>query len=192
LPLAVASALGVPLDVVERSVRFPEPPSAIETPPVAVRSEMDERLDVAFGEERPAVDDGPAPLPWGEREVLGPVLVVGAALSVRKLRRPESWRAPVFVRDDLAWPPVASEADQWRVVPVTDGSAWARTPLREVVLWGERVLVDDGRRVFCPMCRKLVGVAELGRDLFRGRDDVLGGGIPSHRLGLPPVRAVLG
>jgi hypothetical protein len=132
-----------------------------------------------------------APEPeYVERRVLGRVLRVGERLAVRHLPRPERWRAPNYVDDDPAWPASASPEDRWQVVPVLEERTIERVALREVVLWGERVLVDEQRRVFCPTCRGLVEVVELGRDLFRGRDDVMGGGIPSHRLGLPPVRTV--
>lgn len=99
--------------------------------------------------------------------------------------RPARWRAPVFVEDDECWPAPATEDTRWHVVPVRQGRDGARVALREVALWGARVLVDEQRRVFCPTCYELIGVVELGRNLFRGDDGVMGGGLPSHRLGLP-------
>ena len=69
------------------------------------------------------------------------------------------------------------------------GRDWARVPLREVTLWGAQVLVDDQRRVFCGVCRQLVAVVELGRNLFRGQDGIAGGGLPSHTLSLPRAQS---
>jgi hypothetical protein len=187
----IAEVLAVPLEVVQRSLR--QVVERVPTPVAALSPSPPEgSVEAAVGALWPAdqpVAEGPAPLPFGG-ETYGRVLVVGLVLSVRKLPRPASWRAPVFVEDDARWPPAPSPEDRWQVEPVSEGGRWERTALREVVLWDERVLVDEDRRVFCPTCRGLVGVVELGRDLFQGRDDVMGGGLPSHRLGLPPARPV--
>jgi hypothetical protein len=185
----IAAALAVPVEVVDRSVRL-APAAVLEAVlPMPVRSEVQSAVDVLWPE--PAgPDEGPAPLPPSERRELGRVLVVGERLAVRKLPRPAAWRAPNYVEDDPAWPASASSEDRWQVVSVHEGRTVERVALRELVLWGERVLVDEDRRVFCPDCRKLLDVVELGRNLFQGQDDLMGGGIPSHRLGLPPVRAV--
>jgi hypothetical protein len=133
----------------------------------------------------------PAPVPEPlEPRVLGRVLRVGERLAVRRLPRPARWRAPNYIEDDLAWPAPVSPEDRWRVMPVSEGRTVERVALREVALWGERVLVDERRRVFCPDCCQLLHAVELGRNLFQGQDDLMGGGIPSHRLGLPPLRPV--
>lgn len=184
----IAWALSVPVEVVLRSVRVPEPAEVaafVPAPVVSVRSEPDP-LEVLWP--RPAgPDDGPGSLPPSGLMELGPVLVVGERLSVRKLLRPSSWRAPVFVEDCASWPPAPAPEDRWHVVPVRDGRDWVRTALREVVLWDARVLVDGDRRVFCSTCSRLLGVVELGRDLFRGEDGVFGGNLPRHRLGMPAL-----
>lgn len=194
-PAAVAEALGVPVEVVLRSVRWDRVARAASevAAPVAVPlavTRADVQLQRVFGGD-PGPDAGLDPLPDGG-SVFGPVLRVGPVLSVRRLPRPQGWRAPVFVEDDLSWPPPASADDCWRLELVVDGKSRERVPLREVLLWSEQVLVDDERRVFCPVCCALVEVVALGRDLFRGEDQVLGGGTASHRLGLPAVRPVSG
>jgi hypothetical protein len=120
-----------------------------------------------------------------EPRVLGRVLRVGERLAVRHLPRPEAWRALNYVEDDLAWPAPVTADTRWYVLPVSAGRETVRTPLREVALWDAQVLVDGERRVFCSVCTRLVEVVELGRDLFQGRDGIWGGGLPSHRLGMP-------
>jgi hypothetical protein len=122
------------------------------------------------------------------RMVFGPVVVVGEQLSLRKLRRPEGWRAPVWIEDDPLWPPVAAAADRWQVEIVREGRDATATALRDVALWDSRVLIDGERRVFCVRCRRLVPVVELGRDLYRGQEEILGGGNPAHVLEMPPER----
>lgn len=125
------------------------------------------------------------PTPVSERMVRGPVLVVGARAVAVARPRPVSGRAPIYVEDDLAWPPSATDASRWYVLPVLEGSEQRRVPCREVTLWGRQVMVDAARRVFCVSCLELVDVVAMGRDQFRGEDGVLGGGLPAHRLAMP-------
>lgn len=65
--------------------------------------------------------------------------------------------------DGEAWPPPPSPDDVYELVRVIQRDEPPRQRLRRVRLWGRRVLVAEDGRVYCPRCRGLVDVGELGR-----------------------------
>jgi hypothetical protein len=79
--------------------------------------------------------------------------------------------------NDEVWPPPVPADVQWQLVVALDpfGGKVERA-VREVRLWGQRVLIDADGDVWCDGCAQLVPVAVLGRPghshrvgLYRGR-----------------------
>lgn len=88
-------------------------------------------------------------------------------------------------RPDAGWPPPATPDSRWFTLVVQNQPM----RLRQVLLWGHQVLIDDAGNVLCTGCWRIVDVKELAVDQFgRPRTEdgfpVLGHR-PRHRLEMP-------
>lgn len=65
--------------------------------------------------------------------------------------------------DPNAWPPPVDESTHWSTVRVR--TSWPHSVevrVRQVRLWGKRVLINDENEVWCPSCQRFRTTAQLG------------------------------
>lgn len=73
---------------------------------------------------------------------------------------------------DEVWPPPPTTGWPWHVrrLPVSGEDQDAEIKVREVLLWGRMVLIDEDHTVWCSHCWEFINAKVLGRsdNLHRG------------------------